>query len=196
MANSLYPAFVVAEYLTPYSAHKHTIPTKDWFPANVTHPLGYYLAWDDSEVDAETMIEDYLDLFMDTYINTASFFRYTIYTMDAFDAQPIAVAMKNVSIVGGQSAYDAGERDKATQRTFTFRTISGGIAKITKLDDICAGEDNRILVPTPGGADEGIIGNFTSDTLAWSGRNGQQPLLFLQIAEGDNDRLRKAYRMV
>lgn len=189
--NSLYPSFMIIDYLTAYAPHKMTLPTKQWISTAGTLGYGGYEGWDASEVDAKTMIDDLVEVLKAMFLATTSFKLATIYNMPTPTSLPEPVKAYSFSVAGTavSSAWA-----KATQRTYTFRSTAYGRYKLVLLDTPTDNTYGQVVTPT---SDENlIIAQLRNAAQAWSARDGHQIDAFVGESITLNKRLRREYRMV
>lgn len=189
MANSLYPSFVQIAYHSVYAPHIATIPTLQWTPDS---GYGLFETHAGSTIAADDMVEQLIDVLLPFYPSTVGFDSFTIFTMDTPTSPAIPRAFKTSAEVGSNGTPG---NTKAVQGTWTFKTELGGISKIVLLD---VGNNNsfeKVTQATVGVAGQAFIDEFTSDANGWAGRDGGQPVFFLQLAYTLNEKLRRNYYM-
>lgn len=185
--NSLFPGYVEFEYHSQFAPHTMRVPTGVWSPGA---GFGTFRAWDGSDVDAETMCDDFIT-------DAAKFFRaavifdgWTIWTLASPTARPLPMQGKRVTVPG--TSVLAGTYNTATQATWTFYTTLFGIFKVVMLDVETAGF-NKITSTTASADELAFIGAVEDAAKAWSGRDGAKPNSFKQIAFTLNENLRRKY---
>jgi hypothetical protein len=191
--NALSPAFVQIFYHSLWSPHVMTRPTRAWSPPAGGFTNGSFLAWNDSQRDADDMIKDFVNLAKVLFPADVVFDNYAIYIQSGAEAPPVLRAVGDLSIAG---TFVGDAQQRAVQAHYAFKDTEGAIAKIVLLD-----------IPLPAtfepvnslGAltadEEALMDNFLSSTEAWASRNDQQPFLFRRATYKLNDALRNAYRM-
>lgn len=189
MAGSLFPSYFQLFYHSAFAPHVATIPTRQWSPGAVN---GTFLAWDASNVDADTMITGYVDVFKAFFAATVVFDSYVIYDVpvDGFPGNPVAqerfTAKVGTSVLGGYS--------KAAQATITMRTDSFNIAKYVGLDVDTGDSFDKVDDPTGIASLEAFIDYVSDITNSFSGRLAGKPDVFLQVSYTLNEKLRRSYR--
>jgi hypothetical protein len=190
--NSLYPAFVVIDYHSPYGSHKMTLPTREWTDEVSAGGSGTFDAWTSAPRDAHDMVNDLANLIKPFFKPACSFDQYTIYTMSSPTAAPQPVAAQSLGIDGtsAQTAWD-----KAVQTTFSFRTSDFGTFKLVLLDAPCGNNFDKILSFDASPEAVAIFDYLKSDDEAWAGRDGGHINVMTQIAYTLNEKLRREYGM-
>lgn len=189
--NSLSPASVVIDYHGPFSAHKMTIPTREWFPTSITGDLGSYQAWDTTTVDAEEMITDLLTQLKKFLHGDAAFDAITIYTQATATSPNIPRVTKAIAIAG--TAIDTAQT-AAVSATWNFKTTLNGNMKLILLDtpirDTWFYKINAAAFST----DQALVANeIVLASHAWSGRDDGEPLTCRNITYDLNDKLQRQY---
>lgn len=185
---------MVIGYHSAYGAHKMTIPTKEWFPTNITGVLGSYEAWDLTPRDADEMAAELINTLKVFFQSTVHFDSVTIYTQASPTSPnipqrsvPVAIAGTNVS-----TGYSA-----ALSTTFNFKTVANGNARLVLLDaPLGAGGFAPVYPADFTSAVDDVVGTFTSDANAWSGRDDTRPQQCRKVSFDLNDKLQKEYGLV
>jgi len=188
--NSLSPASMVIDYHSAYGAHRMTIPTKQWFPTNLTGSLGSYEAWDLTTVDAEAMATDLCDTLTKFVPATVIFDTATVYTQADADAPNIPQRQVSLGIPGVSVSTNF---SAAFSATFNFKTVGNGGFKIVLLD---APFGSGWLAPVRSGFDADttdLVSEVTGSGNAWSGRDDNQVQVLRSITYDVNDKLQKLY---
>ena len=189
MANSLFPGYVVVDYHSEFAAHTMTIPTRE--PSySVLGNVPTYENWAAGTVDGDDMVEDLIDALAAGASDNITYDGYTIWHVPSLGADPIFVNAKAYSQVGTDTAIGWAE---AVQRTFTYRTSIGGIAKLVQLD--VATGNNFGRYPTVIAPYTGINTSFQSTSWAWAGRDGAKPQAFKNVTVTLNEQLRRSYHL-
>jgi hypothetical protein len=188
--NTLSPASVVIDYHSAYAPHKMTIPTKEWFPTSISGTLGSYEDWNGNPRDAEEMVTDLID-FLKVFMKTnAAFDAITIYTQADADASNIPRRSKAIAVAGTAATGN----EAAVTRTWNFKTVENGTAKITLLDSpIPATWFNRILAADFNGDEFAVVNEIELSANAWSGRDDARAEVCHAITFDLNDKLQKMY---
>lgn len=192
--NSLSPASVVIDYHSAYGAHKMTIPTREWFPTDITGALGSFTPWTGSPVDGETMVRDLLALLKVFMLPTSGFDAVTAYTQATPTSPNIPQKRVVLSIVGTSISTGLA---KAISTTFNGKTTGNGVVKLVLLDTPLGGGGFEPIL----GADfdtniNNLIAEFSNTGKAWSGRDDNRPNVFNKVSFDLNDKLQKLYKMV
>lgn len=187
--NTLYPSYVTFDYHSSYAPHTMTVPTTRWSPGGT---YGSFLAHDASNVDAETMCDDFIDAAKKFFRATVIFDGFTIWNIVNPGDSPHPMVSKSVTEPG--SSVLANAYNVATQATWTFYTAIFGIAKIVMLDVETAGFA-KILSGTASVDQTAFIALMEDDANAWAGRDGSRPNQFKQIAFTLNEKLRRSYNL-
>jgi len=192
MVNSLYPAFVELDYITPFGAHTMTRPTLAWTGTPFVS-IGTFATHAGGTIAANTMIAAFMAACLPVLTDDSAFVAYRIKTMASPTAPAILVwADSFTPIVGTSTAVGYAE---AAQRTYSFYTTGAGQAKVVILDQ----PNNNswgTVTSISGGADEDIETELTSNTNGWAGRDTQRPIAFKSLTHTLNEALRRAYRMI
>lgn len=185
--NSTFPGFVEFDYHSEFGAHKMRVCTGQWSPGA---GFGTFLAWDATNVDAETMCDDYIADVKKFFRATTVFDGWTIFTQASPTARALPMTGKRVTVAG--TSVLANQYNKATQATWTFFTTLFGIFKIVMLDVETVGFEK--ITSTSASADElAFIGALQDSAKSWSGRDNAKPQSFKQIAFTLNESLRRKY---
>jgi len=191
MANDLYPAFVKVEYASAYGPHVMILPTREWTPDAGSNPSGTYDRWsDDNEVDAEDMIVALLNAMRPWYPGTTSFQRYTIFTKATPTSDPQPRYSDTLSIAGTDAAPGWSQ---ATQGTITARTTAFNLAKLVFLDYGTDDVYNKVTTFPGSGRLNEVVTEWSSDTVAWCGRDGNKIDQFVSFTQTLNEQLRRRY---
>jgi len=193
MPESIAPAFVKVEYASAYGPHVALLPTRAWTPGSGPNPSGFFSKWsDDTNIDADNMINDLLDGYVGFFRDTVAFQRYTIFTL----ATPLADPVPRYSAALTQEGTDATPTwDQAVQRTINARTESFGLAKLVMLDSESDALFGKVTTLPGSGTLFDLMAQWTSDEEGWSGRDGSRPNTFISMTVTLNEKLRRAYRM-
>jgi len=189
--NSLSPASIVISYHSAYGAHKMTIPTKEWFPTDLTGTLGSYEAWDLTSVDAEAMVTDMCTVLGKFFPATVTFDEATVYTQATPTSPNIPQRTATLSIDGVSVSTLP---SAACSNTFNFKTLANGDAKLVLLD--CPFGSGWLAPVLPSGFTgdvNDVIGEFCGLGNAWSGRDDSRPNILRKITFDVNDKLQKLY---
>jgi hypothetical protein len=187
MANSKYPAFVRILYKTPFAPHVQEVCTRAWSPDAGTN--GSFNSWNDNPVDAATMINAFIAAEKEFYGAGTNFYGWEIWQYPDVDSAPLIVSTANIDVDGTSAA---GAENKATQATWSFRTLAGGLFKVVNLD-VEVTDFEKVLSASLSGDEAAFIAEIVDDDNAWSGRDNSQPTLFRQIAYTMNEKLRRLY---
>ena len=187
MANSLFPAYVRILYKSPYAPHVQTIPTRAFDQDAGT--FGSFMNWNSVPVDAETMIDALIAAEKEFYGVGTNFYAWEIWSYPDEDSAPLLLSSKNIDVDGTSAA---GAENKATQATWSFRTLAGGSFKIVNLD-VEVTDFEKVLSASLSGDETAFIAEVVSADNAWSGRDNARPGAFRQIAYTLNEKLRRNY---
>jgi len=189
--NSLSPASIVISYHSAFSAHKMTIPTKEWIPVGFSTPLGGYQAWDSSSCDADTMVDAFIAKLKKLFLPSTSFDEVTIYTQATPTSPNIPRAGKQIAVVG--TSAGTGE-SAAVSATFNMKTDDNGTVKLVCLDIPIGSNWFAPLFPADFTSDlTDIFDQLADNTNAWAGRDDHRPDIFRTVTFDLNDKLQKMY---
>lgn len=155
--------------------------------------MGSYAGHNSTPIDAEVMINAFVDVLKAQHKSTTVFDLATVYTQANPTGQAIPRASAALTQVGTNVA--AGP-DKATQMTLNGRTTNFNPFKLVLLD-VPMGTSNFNKI-TPGSFTTPIANIFLEYALtanAWCGRDDGQPSFPISATLTLNERLRKEYRM-
>lgn len=187
---TLFPSYVNIFYKSIWGPHIATLPTRQWSPGPDN---GTFLAWDLSDIDADTMVQEYVDAIEDLFTEEISFQYYQIMNFADEDATPVPVAYGALAQVG---TVAAGTIDnKAIQFTITWQCDGGSILKTVLLDANSAQDHEPASPIAIAAVIPDLVAAITAPTNAWASRAGQQPLFPKQGSYTINERLRRAYHM-
>lgn len=189
--NSLSPASVVIDVHSAYSAHKMTIPTREWNPVPVGGALGSYIAWDASVIDGETMVNALVNALIPFVPASYHFDKATTYlqatpTSPNIPQKSVALTQVGTLVTSNFSA--------AVSASFIFKTLANGIAKLVLLDAPYGSGWLAPILPSGFSADALLLEDeFCASGNAWSGRDDTQPAFMSKITFDVNDKLQKMY---
>lgn len=192
--NGLQPAYVEIEYRSAYAPHVMVRPTGAWSPGiPETNVSGTFLSWNGDQIDADTMINDMVQLFQPFFLATTEFELYTVFEWDDAADRFIPRASQPLGLAGTSVSTSWA---KAVSKTLNFRSVSGYTAKIVLLD---VPSGNTFDPVNAFGADpstSAVVDAFLDPDQAWSARFNEKPGSFLKQTTTLNDELRKQYHMV
>jgi len=166
-----------------------TVPTRSpSYSALGTVPT--YEAWSGATVAGDDMAKVLIDALGDGASDNIVYDGYTIWDVPSLGADPLFVFAEAYSVPGTDTAIGWAE---AVQRTFTWRTAVGGIAKLVQLD--VATGNNFGRYPTVIAPYTGILTAFQAIGAAWSGRDGTKPTAFKNVTVTLNEQLRRSYHL-
>lgn len=187
---TLFPSYVNIFYHSPWAPHVATLPTRQW---STGVGNGTFLAWDASDIDAEDMINEYVDALTALFTTEIVFDYYQINNFADEESAPVPVAYGDLAQAGSVAA---GVIDnKAIQFTVTWQCVGGHILKTVLLDANSASDHDKIGPTGIAAAVPDLVTAVTAPTNAWASRAGTQPLFPKQGAYTINERLRRAYHM-
>jgi len=185
------PSFVKIFYHSPRGAHIMTRPTRQWEGVAWESP-GSYLAWDGTtEVDADEMIGNFVDLLLPIYTEDVVFDSYIIYNVVVVEGSPINVPVWASTFIDKVGEIVDDVSYLAWQKTFTFLTTESHSAKLVLLDVPTGGQINKTGTVT--GDELAIVDLFMSVTDAWSGRDDERPVVFRSLNNSVNKALERKY---
>lgn len=190
-SNSLYPGFIQFHYQSAFGPHRMIIPTRAWDAGIGASGLGGYLAWTTTPVDADDMIDLFVLAVKPMFLSTTTIEQAIIYTLASPTALPQPRAAKTINVVGTTAVTGWA---KATQRTYSMRTVDFGRFKLVLLDVPTEDTYGKVITLT---ADEiALLTVLKDDDSAWQGRDGSQIGTFISESITLNKRLRREYRMI
>jgi hypothetical protein len=169
-----------------------SLPTRAWTDESSAGGHGTFNNWVDTDRDADDMIKDLVALIKLFVSADVIFDTYIIYTLPDADgpAQPRSSGTLNVVGTNPTPGWE-----KATQNTWSFRTVDFGQFKLVLLDSATADNFDRITDFTGLTAVTNVATELSADNNAWSGRDNAQIQTLVQIAVTLNEKLRRSYRM-
>lgn len=191
--HSLSPGFIRIDYHSAYGPHVHILPTLQWFVTSITGTMGSYAAHNGTPIDAEDMINAFVDKLAAQHKSSTVFDLATVYTQANPTGQAIPRASAALTQVGSNAALGP---DKATQMTLNGRTTGYNPFKLVLLDvPMGTSNFNKIMPGNFSSQIQGIFDEYGLSSNAWSGRDDQQPSYPISVTLTMNEALRKAYRM-
>jgi len=166
-----------------------TLPTLQW---NSGGDYGDFATHAGSAIAADTMIEALVAKLAPLVRSDVQFDSFTVFTKVDEDSPAIPRASKVLGVAGTSVATGP---HRATQATFSAKSVSGGVAKIVLLDCPVSADFGRITfadLPTVG---SDLLAEWFADTNGWAARDNGRPYFFLQLAYTMNEKLRKQYHM-
>jgi hypothetical protein len=189
--HSLFPSFVRLNYTSLFGAHIATLPTRQWSPGGGTDDSGTFLAWDDSDRDAQAMIVDFATLLADIHRTDTIFDNFTIFSFDSEDAPATPRFSNGLAIPGTVSP---GGWTKAVQTTFTWYDTAFNTAKVVMLDSDSANNFGKHTAASLTAAELAIGTEYATLTNAWSSRANLRPATLLSVTQTLNEKLRRTYK--
>lgn len=190
---SLYPAFLRIAYRTRFAPHSQTLPVYNWSPPSPGNPAGTFLTATDTQINAQTAINDYVALLApifrpDTTINEA-----IVYTMAAPTGQAIPQVALTLTTVGTNTNVTW---DEAVQITMTMRTSLFNKFKIVLLDVPSNDDYNKYTnFGTLNVIYQNLLNSIDNDLGFICGRDRGRPSNFISFITDLNDGLRQEYRL-
>lgn len=191
--HGLYPSFIKVEYHSTFAPHVMLLPTRQWNPLGGTTGHGGYVAWDDSDRDADGMIIDLITELTKICSDEVDFDNYIIYNVPTPGASPIPVAGDDCNALTGIDGTPGWF--KATQFTYTFFDTAFNTVKLVLLDASSNGDFSRRSPGSLTSDESSPSAEFMLDTNAWSSRAGFRPSVLRSLAVTINDKLRREYGM-
>jgi len=168
-----------------------TIPTKEWFPTNLTGSIGSYQSWLGGGVDAEAMVTALCNALKPFLLPTSSFDSVTVYTQASPTAPNIPRANVALGIVGTSMSSNP---SAAFSATFHFVTTAFGKSKLVLLDSPFGSGWLAPLLPAGFSSDVlALQTEFADANNAWSGRDDHAPGSLVKVTYDVNDKLQKMY---
>jgi len=155
--------------------------------------MGSYLAWNDTPVDAEDMIDDLAALMAPFHKDDTSINQATIYTKADEDSPSLPVASKSMAVAGTSSLNT---HAKAIQKIMNMRSVGIQPVKLVFLDVPHSALDFNKEYPADWtAADNALFNNFSAISNAWAARDNTRPSGKVSITWDINKSLRKRYKM-
>lgn len=187
------PTFVQLDYVSPFGAHSHQIPAREWNSVPITGDMGSFTAWNGTPRDAEAMIDEFLLNIKALHRPGSSYTLATIFTKPTPTAPSIPVASKALAVVGTNTLTT---HSKAIQSIMSMRTTLFHPVKLVFLDvPHDEGEFDKQNIGNMGASYVAVFDDFSSDENAWCGRDGAQPQTCISLTWNLNQALRKQYAM-
>jgi hypothetical protein len=189
--DKLYPAYVNIDYHSQFGTHNMTLCMREITTTGIGDP-GTLLAWDESTIAADVMVEALIDLMGAAVPSTITFDAYTLYRVPTVGADPQPIYTAAPAVVG--SLVGLTGQAKAVQVTVGFKTANFGDARIVFLDRPVNGSFGSFSDP---GAEVGAVGaEFMATSNAWAGRDNFRPAVLTNVSITLNKRLRRKYGMI
>lgn len=189
---SLRPAWVVVNYHNSRAPHKAIIPVRSWTEPGAGGDYGFFLNWEDASIDADDMIQTYVELLQPIFTDETTFDSYIIYRQLTAEDIPEPVASNVIGVDGTV----VGTVIPATQSTWTFRTVDLHHMKLVFLDVPVAADFSKVYPADLNAAGQALVAYVTDTANAFAGRDGSRPKDFISAAATLNEKLRRAYRFV
>lgn len=187
---SLFPSYVQLSYHSPQAPHVALIPTLQWRPGGA---WGTFDTWDEGTIDADVMIQEYVDAVVLHYANNVQFDFYTIFNFPDEESDPTAVVFNTLGQVGSVSVGTL--TWVAVQQTLTWQCAGGFLLRTVFLDSIATSQFAKISALDAGITYPALISAVLASTNGWASRAGTQPLFIKQAAFTLNEKLRREYRL-
>ena len=192
--NSPAPTTIVIEMDSAFAPHQMELCALAWSPGDIgTNVSGIVDTWDDTTVDVDTMVQEFVDLLKPFFLPTTTFNLYTVYTWGDGSQPPLPVRSQPLGQVGTSVSTTWA---KAVSKTLTLRTLIGGIAKIVMLDVPSGNVFGTVNAFGADAATSDLVDAFTAVTNGWSGRDNSRPNVLIKQVTNLNGALQKQYHMV
>jgi hypothetical protein len=190
----LQPSYLRLDYSSSYAPHSQTIPLKEWLPTSITGLMGSFVNWNGVPIDAEDMIDGYVDVAKTLIPTTSSYDFATIFNFDSGADKFIPVAGKSLAVAG---TVTPASPNKAVSLTLNLRTLGGQAFKLVFLDYVIGAREFNKDVPSDWSAAMTNTALYVSDIdNAFSGRDNTRPSAPISATFDLNDALRKQYHMI
>lgn len=189
---TLAPAYVVINYHSIYGTHKATIGTKEWFPSNISGGLGSYESWNGNPIDAEEMIQAYVDAWMAFYPTNAAVDGVEIWTKADADSPAYVRRTAALSTPGTDATPPW---TKAIEQQWIFRADDFSIMKFVWLDAPAPDSWDSLKDLTGNVPAIAVYDAIVNSDAAWMSRKNGQPQTFIKVTYKLNDKLREEYDM-
>lgn len=187
------PSMVKIFYHSSRGSHVMTRPTRQWIGTPWDVLGGSFPNWvDDAEIDAPTMIEDFIALLLPLYTEDVVFDSYIIYNVE----EPAPGETVNVPVYAKLLTGQAGEglasvNHLAFMKTYSFLSSESHNAKIVLLDVPTGGQINKTGTVT--GDELALVNAFMSVENAWAARDDNRPVAFRSLNQSVNKALERKY---
>lgn len=193
MPESIAPAFVEYEYSGTFGPHSMRLPVREWNPTGPSGDMGGFPRWsDDTNIDAEAMIDALAALFAPFYTASFAFTRATIYTLATPSSDPQPQVSKTLNVDGTELTPGWMQ---AVQFTISARTTLFGVAKLVLLDVDSTNSFAKITSLGEKAILDDLLNEWFDTDNAWSGRDGGRPASLISATTTLNEALRRANRM-
>jgi len=186
------PSLVKIFYESPRGQHVMTRPTRAWLGEPWDVLGGSYARWsDNAEIDAPTMIEDFIALLLPIYTDDVTFTSYIIYNVETVEGNPVNVPVFAKLLTGQTGDITDVVQYLAWQKTFSFLSTDSHNAKIVLLDVPTGGSISK--VSSVSGAEAAIVAAFMDVENAWAARDDNRPVAFRSLNNSVNKALERKY---
>jgi hypothetical protein len=190
----LQPSYLRLDYHSSYAPHSQTIPVKQWLPTSITGVMGSFVNWNGVPVDAEDMVDAFVDEAKALLPTTSGYDFATIFNYDSGADKFIPVGGKALAVAGTMTPASP---NKAVSLTLNMRTIGGQAFKLVFLDYVLgAAEFNKIRASAFSAGMVDTLTQIADINNAWSGRDNTRPSAPISGTFDVNNALRKQYRMI
>jgi hypothetical protein len=188
--NDLGPWYVSIEYQSSGGPHTMLRPTTEWVGVPFVD-AGVFVNHNGVDVAAATAITSFVTLMLPIMNLDTEFTSWTVYSKPTPTSQPLPVATG--MFTGMVGTVSSTTQWLTYEKIYTFRTESGGIARVNLLDAPTGGtiSKERVVI----GAELALVNEFMDQDSIWVGRDGARPALFRSLSNGVNDALKRAYRL-
>lgn len=187
--HSLYPSFIKLFYTSNTHTHKHIIPVSA-VPSGSTYKLIAKVT-PTNDYDPWTAGVTAIVNLLKTLIKTTDSYTYAeLWTLSAFNADPIFREVFNVSVAG----TNAGATVANSQAVMTLRTNLGGVARIFVMEGTSQ-VPLKLVAPFSAGAVKDLSDFLIGNTSPVIGRDGATLTAPVSFITKTNDVLRRKFHL-
>lgn len=189
---SLSPAFFRMFYSVANLIHVQTMPTRAWSAPSEGHPKGTFINWDETQIDADDMVQAYAGLLTFFFNDSSNLDSYVIYTQADAEADPLPRAGNAINLAGVNTSDSWFQ---AVQQTWSYRDTEFHKFKLVMLE-VPTSDVFSKSTSLPGSGPLFDLNAFLVDpSQSFSSRWGHRPDGFVSICTTLNEKLRKERRL-
>lgn len=188
-----YPSFVKIFYHSEFAPHVMTLPARTWVAPATGHTSGFFEPWVGANIDADTMIMDFINQAALVYDPDVAFDRYEIWTKATPTGIPTLRVVVPIAVTGSAAAVGWNE---AVQVTVTTRSLTdNSMLRLVLLDVFTDNFFGKEFDISGSAALQTLVDQLLADANAWQTRKGSQATIIRSATTTLNNRLRREYHL-
>lgn len=187
------PWFARIKYISASVPHDMQFSIDDFTAPDIVFPFGRVRLRDSTVFNADTAMNDLVDLLVPSWSDGTSFANWQIFSQPTADDLPIAVTGNQFTAKNG-TGTPGSSLEEATQQTNIWRTLAGGLFKMVFIDQIMPTQAKISVLPASGILKD--LSDYLTASTGWIvGRDNSFPNVFLAATHNLNQKQRKIRRL-